>query len=131
MKNFELLNWDCCKDNDVGILMQTWLQLQMENTSMPNTDDIRWTNSVYHTNNIYFIKHLWSCSWDINELPDSLQNNEKLVNFIKNDIRNTNDKFFCEIYDDVFLHYRAGGNWRREGLYLHKNLSETLKNSLL
>ena len=32
------------------------------------------------------------------------------------------------IYDNVFLHYRAGGNWRKEGLELHKLLSQKLKN---
>ena len=48
---------------------------------MPNTDEIRWENKTFHTNNIYFIKHLWSCTWDINELPKYLENNTKLVDF--------------------------------------------------
>lgn len=112
-------------------MMQEWLAKQMGNTSIPNTDDIRWLDKEFHTNDIYFIKHLWSCSWDINELPVSLQDNVKLIDFIKNDVRNENNKFFCEIYDNVFLHYRCGGNWRGEGLHLHKELSEKLKKSLL
>jgi hypothetical protein len=131
MKNKELLNWNCCAHCDVGGMTKEWFKKQMGNTSIPNTDDIRWLDKEFHTNDIYFIKHLWSCSWDINELPVSLQDNVKLIDFIKNDVRNENNKFFCEIYDNVFLHYRCGGNWRGEGLDLHKALSEKLKKSLL
>ncbi len=131
MKNLELLNWNACTDCDVGGMMQEWLKKQMENTPIPKTDDIRWTDNNFNTNNIYFIKHLWSLTWDINELPKNLQDNTKLIDFFKNDIRNENNKFFCEIYENVFLHYRAGGNWRKEGLYLHKLLTQQLKNCLL
>tara|TARA_B110000483_G_scaffold237673_1_gene312887 strand:- start:5853 stop:6701 length:849 start_codon:yes stop_codon:yes gene_type:complete len=131
MKNLELLNWNCSTHCDTGGMMQEWLKKQMENIPIPNTDEIRWTDNSFHTNNIYFIKHLCSCSWDINELPKNLQDNVKLIDFLKNDTRNVNNKFFCEIYDNKFLHYRAGGNWRKEGLNLHKLLSQQLKNSLL
>lgn len=131
MKKTELLNWNCCEFCDVGGMMQEWLKLQMGNVSMPNTDEIRWTDKEFHTNDIYFIKHLWSCTWDISELPKKLQDNTKLIDFFKNDKRNTNDKFFCEVYDNVFLHYRAGGNWRNEGIKLHNNLSQLLKNILI
>lgn len=117
MQNLELLNWNCCKDCDVGGMMQEWLKKQMINTDV--------------SKKIYFMKHLSSFSWDINELPTNLKNNNKLINFFYNDLRNVNGKFFCEIYDDVFLHYRAGGNWRKEGLDLHNKLSQFLKNSLL
>jgi hypothetical protein len=131
MKNINLLNWNISKYCDVGGMMQEWLKIQFGNTPNPTTDEIRWTNNKYHTNGIYLIKHLWSCSWDINELPENLHQNKKLIEFLKNDVRNMNSKFFCEVYDDVFLHYRAGGNWRKEGLQLHNNLSFLLKNSLL
>jgi hypothetical protein len=131
MKNLELLNWNSCVNCDVGGMMQEWLKKQMLNVPIPNIDKIRHTNNIYHTNDIYFIKHLWSCSWDISELPIHLQDNTKLIDFLKNDIRNVNGKFFCEIYDNIFLHYRAGGNWRNEGLFLHKILSQKLKNCLL
>lgn len=131
MKNFELLNWNCCHNCDVGGMMQEWLIKQMAANPMPNTDVIRYTDNQYRINDIYFIKHLWSCSWDIRELPINLKNNVKLIDFLENDIRNTDGKFFCEVYDNVFLHYRAGGNWRKEGLDLHKSLSQKLKNCLL
>ena len=131
MKNFELINWNILPGFDSGGRTKEWLKLQLGNTPVPNTDEIRWTNNVFHTNGIYFIKHLWSCSWNINELPQNLKNNTRLIDFLQNDIRNINGKFFCEIYDNVFIHYRAGGNWRNEGRQLHAQLSEKLRNCLL
>ena len=131
MKNIHLLNWNNHGICDVGGMMEQWLIKQMENTPIPHVLDIRWNNRDFHCNNIYFIKHLWSCSWDINELPNNLKSNKKLIHFLQNDIRNQNGKFFCEIYDNIFLHYRAGGNWRREGINMHKMLSLQLKNCLL
>ena len=130
MKNIELLNWNTCTYCDVGGMMQLWLKTQLGDSPMPNTDQIRWTSDRFHTNDVYFIKHLWSCSWDINELPINLQKNSKLISFFQNDVRNTNGKFFCEIYDNVFLHYRAGGNWRKEGIDLHSKLSKLLQDCL-
>ena len=108
MNNKELLNWNVCIDCDVGGMMQEWLKKQ-------------------GTANIYFMKHLSSCSWDANDIPKNLEGNATLMEFFKNDIRNVDNKFFCEIYDDTFLHYRAGGNWRMEGLELHMDLSQKMK----
>ncbi len=130
MKNLDLLNWTCCPGCDVGGMMQEWLQKQMKDKPIPNTDEIRWKNELFHTNNIYFIKHLWSCSWDITELPTNIIESSPIIDFIKNDPRNSNNKFFCEIYDNVFLHYRAGGNWLNEGMDLHNNLSNNLYRSI-
>ena len=130
MKNLDLLNWSCCPGCDVGGMMQEWLQKQMKDKPIPNTDEIRWKNKLFHTNNIYFIKHLWSCSWDITELPTNIIESSPIIDFIKNDPRNSNNKFFCEIYDNVFLHYRAGGNWLNEGMDLHYNLSNNLYRSI-
>jgi hypothetical protein len=136
MKNIELLNWNICNGCDTGGMTKEWLKIQLGETPTPNTDEIRWAdiNKTFHTNDIYFIRHLWSCSWNMTELPSNLQKpkHEKLIDFIKNDVRNpSNDKFFCEIYDNVFLHYRAGGNWREEGMDLHKRMSLQLKDCIL
>ena len=111
MKNFELINWSLMPGFDSGGMTKEWLKKQL-------------------TSDIYFIKHLSSCSWSIDELPPNLHDNTRLVEFFKSDVRNIDGKFFCEIYDGVFLHYRAGGNWRNEGLEMHKQLSNTLKNCL-
>jgi len=131
IKRFEMLNWDVCEYCDSGGMTKEWLKEQMKNSYIPTVEEIRWTNKQFHTNDIYFMKHLWSCTWDINELPKNLQNNTKLIEFFKNDPRNQNGKFFCEIYDNVFLHYRAGSNWRQEGFDLHNQLTSKLKNILI
>jgi hypothetical protein len=88
-------------------------------------------NKTYHTDTAYFIKHLWSGSWNLSELPENLKGNEALIGFLMNDMRNENGKIFCEIYDNVFLHYRAGGNWRGEGMGLHGELTRKLKSALM
>jgi hypothetical protein len=62
-------------------------------------------------------------------MPNHL--NQKIKDFIKTDPRNLNGKYFCEIYDNLFLHYRAGGNWRNEGIDFHKNLSTKLYETLV
>lgn len=127
MKNQELLNWNLCYNCDVGGMMNQWLLKQLKNGIIPTTDDLRWNkNNNYNNSNVYFIKHLWSLTWDITELPEKFKNNNKLISFLENDFRNQNNKFFCEIYDNSFFHYRAGGNWRKEGLDIHNYLTKEL-----
>ena len=129
MKNVSRLNWNCRPDTDVGGMMEEWLRLQT--VSVPDTDEIRRTNKNFDSNNIHYIKHLSSCSWDETELPHNIKN-KALLDFLKNDPRNQKEKFFCEIYDNKFLHYRAGGNWRGEDtMKLHYILSEKLKKVLI
>tara|TARA_B110000967_G_scaffold210101_1_gene270680 strand:- start:3995 stop:4846 length:852 start_codon:yes stop_codon:yes gene_type:complete len=130
MNNKELLNWDTKPGCDVGGMMEEWLDKQT-NKQYPDTDKIRWTDEKFHTDSIYYIKHLWSCSWDENEIPSNLIENKSLINFIQTDLRNQNGKYFCEIYDNKFLHYRAGGNWKGEGLQIHNHLSNMLKSILV
>jgi hypothetical protein len=129
IKNINLLNWNCCPGCDVGGMMQQWLKLQTK--QIPNTDEIRHINKVFHNDDIYYIKHLWSCSWNESEIPENLKDSTKLINFIKTDPRNQNGKFYCEIYDNKFLHYRAGGNWEKRNMNLHVNLALKLKQALL
>ena len=131
MKDLNLLNWNVSQHCDTGGMMKQWLQKQMNTIPIPNTDEIRWTNKTLNTENIYFIKHLSSGSWNETEIPHNIKDNIELVSFLKTDPRNKNNKFFCEIYDDLFLHYRAGGNWNKEGMNLHVTLSQRLKNILV
>lgn len=128
--NLELFNWFMNPGiSDSGGMSEIWLKTQiMDGETFPSTIDLRWKRDVdYNTSKIYFIKHLWSSSWDENELPNNLKGNDDLITFLKNDKRNKDGKFFCEIYDDVFLHYRGGGcNWMGEGMEFHKNQLEKL-----
>jgi hypothetical protein len=127
IQNKNLLNWNCQQTTDVGGMMEKWL-LQQTN-KIPTASDIRYNSNKFHNDGIYYIKHLWSCSWDDSEMPNHL--NQKIKDFIKTDPRNSNGKYFCEIYENLFLHYRAGGNWRNEGMDFHKNLSTKLYESLV
>jgi hypothetical protein len=129
IKNKQLLNWNCSPGCDTGGMMEQWLCTQTKN--IPNTDEIRHTNNVFHNDDIYYIKHLWSCSWNESEIPENLKDNAKLIHFIKTDPRNQNGKFYCEIYDNKFLHYRAGGNWEKKNMNLHVSLALKLRQSLL
>jgi hypothetical protein len=125
MENKNLLNWDCIPGFDVGGAMRLWLFIQTDN--IPDGNDIRKCDRVYAHDDVYFIRHLWSCSWDESEIPNNLKDNKKLLDFFINDPRNVDGKFYCEIYDKKFLHYRAGGNWKNEGMGFHKELSQQLK----
>lgn len=57
----------------------------------------------------YTIRHLSSGRWSALDFP--LNCDTKWLHYIKNDVRNTGTQFYSEIYDNTFLHFRAGGNW--------------------
>ena len=113
IKNKNLLNWDLAHGCDTGGMMRTWLLYQNDSSIFPSTLNLRNSKNIheYNTENIYFIKHLWASTWDIEELPKNIKNNIKLINLLKSDTRNKNNKISCELYDEKFLHYRGGSNW--------------------
>ena len=131
MKQIELLSWDCCDGCDTGGTLQHWLLAQVPEEDKNTTSNTELLRNITYVDNIYFFRHLVSCKWKIHQLPKRLQQNTALVTFLKNDMRNMNGTFFCELYDDIFLHYRAGCNWRGEGLEMHRKLTGMLKNALL
>jgi hypothetical protein len=108
----EHIDWDGTVGADTGGKMAKWLELYKE---IPDL--------------IYFIKHLPSCTWKETELPNDLAT-DKLLQFLKNDVRNRNGKFWCELYDSNILHYRAGSNWNSEGKQLHNLMTERLTQAL-
>ena len=130
-----LFNWAQGRGGDTGSMTEEWLKREIGDDIMPLTDDLRWKkDETFHTKTIYFIKHLWSCSWNETEMPANiklLENYKELVTFFKEDVRNANGKFYCELYDNVFLHYRAGSNWNKEGMDLHNTLTAKLKKILM
>ena len=130
VKNKELIRWERSPGCDTGGRTQDWLRVQMDGQPLPNTDDIRWSNNMFYTDKIYFTKHLWSGTWNISEAPEYIKENKILLDFLTNDPRNVNGTFFCELYDGAFLHYRAGGNWRQEGLAFHQAITQKLKQVL-
>lgn len=125
--HFDVFNWDLTPTTDAGGMTEVWLKTQIqEGENFPTTENLRWNKETdYNTKKIYFIKHLWSLTWDESEYPEELKENKSLLTFIKTDLRNKDNKFFCEIYDNCFFHYRAGCNWLGEGMDFHKK--HTLK----
>jgi len=103
-----LMNWGLTYTTDTGGRMSDWLNTLVNDK-------------------VHFIKYLKSGEWNLADMPDNLKANERLVRFLQHDIRNINSKFFCELYDDKFFHYRAGGNWEKRNFKLHVELSYQLK----
>lgn len=131
MDKLELIRWNRLPNTDVGGETSKWFKEVCNYDNIPKCIDLR--NNVnnninYIIDNIYYIKHLWSLSWNSTEIPPFL-NDTKILEYIQNDPRNINGKYFCEIYDNTFLHFRAGSNWMKKGLYL--DLRIKLKNALL
>lgn len=114
MENFDTICWNRFINSDTGGMTFIWCIKYLE----------KYENKL--SEKIFFIEHKSSGTWDETESPKCVLKNEKILNFLRNDPRNTNNKFFCEIYDDCFFHYRAGGNWNGEGLKFHNNLIKAL-----
>jgi hypothetical protein len=127
INNFKELKWDMIPNTDNGGASYIWLNNQVtDNEVFPSVEVLR----HYHieTSNIYFISHLWSLTWNQSEYPF---NNNLLLDFLKNDFRNINNMFYCEIYDNCFLHYRAGSNWNNEDINLHNSQILKFKDVIL
>jgi len=106
-----LMNWGFTFTTDTGGQMSTWLKSILSK----------------EYDKVHFMKYLKSGEWNLSDMPANLKTNERLVRFLQNDIRNTNGNFFCELYDNKFFHYRAGGNWEKRNFNLHMDLSRQLK----
>lgn len=122
MKDTELLDWSLCTGCDTGGMLHKWLHKKTDN-HMPSCDVIRISKEQYVGYGIYYIRHLWSLTWDEYELPEELKT-DSLLEFLLNDERNQNRKFFCELYDNTFLHYRDGSNWGNPNKNMTQNKEE-------
>jgi len=65
-----------------------------------------------------YINHLSSLNWRINDFEAFIP--EGIRQFILKDDRNQAGKMYSEIYDQTFLHFRAGSNWREESAQVVK-----------
>ncbi len=99
MRHREIWSFDCGRVDGVPVDVsgQTyhWLQKAHAEGIQPN-----------------WIKHLPSLQWSLSDLPISLP--KIMTDFMQSDDRNKENKFFCELYAQTFLHFRAGSNWNRE-----------------
>ena len=112
LKGQDMLDWGCPWNGDVGMNNHRWLK----------------HNYNLYNSKIHPIHHLASCQWDEKQTPPDF--NVGLLQFLKNDVRNKDGKFFCELYEGKFLHYRAGGNWMNEGKDVHTKLTKELREVL-
>lgn len=123
-----LMNWGLTFTTDTGGQMSTWL-----NSIVPSINELSINQTQNHEeyDKVHFIKYLKSGEWNLTDMPSNLKANTRLVRFLQNDIRNINGTFFCELYDNKFFHYRAGGNWEKRNFKLHVELSYQLKSIFL
>jgi hypothetical protein len=107
--NKELLNWSTDQGLDAGGKNALWL-------------------SKLDKNKVLQINHLWSCHWNYQDLPKDI--NINIRQFLDNDVRNTNGKYFAELYNEKILHYRGGSNWMNNSNEMHNRLTQLLKVTL-
>lgn len=125
-----LMDWGLSYTTDTGGRMTNWLKSKVPTLPLLNELSINHNHSHYANieyDKVHFIKYLKSGEWNIHDMPAHLKTNERLVNFLQNDVRNIKGTFFCELYDNKFFHYRAGGNWEKRNFNLHVDLSYQLK----
>lgn len=132
-RNLDLLNdFDCGIYNnqrcDTGGGSSMWLNSLTSN--IPEPKKIRYEEiDKFNNNGVKFIKHLWSCSWDKSEYPSNL--NKNILQYCIEDVRNVDNKYFCEIYDEKFFHFRAGSNWLNHNIESMKIIKNKLKDIMI
>ena len=62
-------------------------------------------------NKFYRIPYLQSLTWSSLDWP--LDVDTRWLQYAHNDDRNKDGKYFTELYDNTFFHFRAGGNWEK------------------
>lgn len=77
-------------------------------------------------NNFYKISHKSSGCWGALDYP--LSCDTRWLNYIKNDPRNVEGRFYSELYDNTFFHFRAGGNWEKREADEYSGRVDTLAN---
>lgn len=126
MNNFRLMKWNMLNQCDTGAMTFFWLKEFLKNNPEEILDKNSEKNKIY-----YFVDILGSGSWNEENAPDYVKQTPKLLQFLQNDPRNRNGKFFCEVYDNSVFHYRAGGNWCGEGKEFHDKLTQQLREVLI
>jgi hypothetical protein len=116
LQHTEIMNWRCNDVEgvwtDVGGGMYYFLKESREKA----------------TNKIFDIQHRWSGHWSFDDFPPHLDS--RWLSFLMTDTRNVDGKFFSELYDGKFLHYRAGGNWEKRSPEEYRTSVENLKNTV-
>jgi hypothetical protein len=124
IRNSHLLDLSIIPGGDTGSASSRWLNAF--NYAYPTCESTRKnTIQCYSNSDFYYINHLSSGGWNEAQFPSNL--NKILLNYFKGDVRNSNNQFFSEIYDNKILHYRAGTNWMNENKAMHnKNIANLI-----
>ena len=75
-----------------------------------------------------WLSHLSSLKWGMDELD--IQISRKVLDFIIHDDRNLDKKFYTELYDYKFLHFRAGSNWKKEPSEIVRKRNQNFLNAI-
>jgi hypothetical protein len=62
----------------------------------------------------------WNCANSTSNVS------QEVLEFCQQDIKNQNNLFWCEIYEDTFLHLRAGSNWEGIAKQIHDKRTSQL-----
>jgi hypothetical protein len=118
VQDIDLIDWSPTEYEklhcDTGGGCRKWLSLLTDDIHpiaerLTAIETIRFSPHEYSSDKIYYIKHLWANSWDETEFPHNID--KKYLEILKEDPRNKDNKFCCEIYDNKFLHIQGGGRW--------------------
>lgn len=96
--DINLLDWGMLNFTDTGGKTNEWLEKQIlnDNIYVPTDLELRYNKEInYNKKSLYYIKHLWSLTWNETELPENLKDKTDLINFLINDTRNKDNKFHC------------------------------------
>jgi hypothetical protein len=74
------------------------------------------------------IQHFPSLQWKYTDLTGIFS--KAIKEFIVKDERNLDGKYYTEFYDETFLHFRAGSNWKKEPAQVVKDRINQFSNSL-
>jgi hypothetical protein len=107
VEDLDGLSWNLAPQCDTGGASAQWMA----------RNNVRWLDP-----------HRGSCAWGPG---DSLLQILDVQKFLDEDPRNTNNKYWSEIYDDRLFHIRAGSNWNGEGSVIHSKIADLVQSYFL
>jgi len=105
MSEKELWSFDCGRVNNVPVDVSGQTHNWLTNAKKFGIEPL-------------WLPHLASLNWGIEQVSSSFSS--EILEFIIKDDRNRDGKFYTELYDGKFLHFRAGSNWKKEPAELVK-----------
>jgi hypothetical protein len=76
-----------------------------------------------------WLSHHSSLKWKLSDTSVPIP--DRIIEFMEDDDRNQNDKFYCEFYNDTFIHFRAGSNWKKEPAEIVKRRNQDFLSAMI